>query len=135
MKVTFISVLVMISCTLLLHWIPNAIFFLFYGTIVSFICEFFKVAMLASYHTKTATPLLIEIVTDNILNDKIWKHLLNTVIMHARARACTHTHTHLHKYTRPTFSKTDRFIIKTSYGYITFTLTTVLSLNSQQHHY
>lgn len=42
--------------------------------------------MLASYHTKMATPLLIEIITDDILNDEIWKHLLNTVI--------THTHTH-----------------------------------------
>lgn len=44
--------------------------------------------MLASYHTKMATPLLIEIITDDILNDKIWKHLLNTVITHA------HTHAH-----------------------------------------
>ena len=45
--------------------------------------SFFKASMLASYHTKMATPLLIEIITDDILNDKIWKHLLNTVITQA----------------------------------------------------
>ena len=66
--------------------------------------SFFKASMLASYHTKMATPLLIEIITDDILNDKIWKHLLNTVI--------THAHAQFHKYTKPTFSKTDRLIIK-----------------------